>query len=227
MKSCLPIGRWAAEDRPTYRLENRGVKSLSNCELLSIIIGSWIKDKNAIEIARNILEKYDNDITCLEKVGLNELTSIDGIGKLKACKIMAAIELEKRMKKTSIDSIMDSAVAIYDFMHAKIADLVHEEFWVLLMNQRYKLNKCFMLSKGGLTETSVDIRLILKEALSCNAICLAVCHNHPSGSFTPSKYDDDITEKIRKACDIMRIHFVDHVIITDGSYFSYREYGKL
>ena len=143
--------------------------------------------------------------------------------------IIAACELGKRrsMTKAEVRTDLGSATAVYNYMHPKMQDLDVEEAWILLMNQNYKLIKAVRISHGGITETAVDVRVIMKEVLMNNATIMALCHNHPSGNNSPSRLDDKLTERIRKACDIMRIYFLDHVIVCDGSYYSYREKGRL
>ena len=152
-----------------------------------------------------------------------------GVGKQKTAKIIAALELGKRRQHEQATERPDlcTATRIYNMMAPIMQDLEKEEFWVLLMSHHFKLIKKFRLSQGGISEVSVDIRIIMKEAVLNNATVLAVCHNHPSGSLNPSKCDDDITFSLKKACDVMRIHLSDHVIITDGAYYSYREHGRI
>ena len=196
----LSIKQWAPEDRPTERLQRLGTDSLTDAELLAILIGS----------------------------GTSQYSAVD-IGTQTACKIMAAVELGRRRQTATAElrPDMSTATRIYNYMLPKMQDLNHEEFWVLLMNQNYKLLKAERISIGGITETSADIRIIMRDAVLNNATILAVCHNHPSGSISPSRQDDMLTQSIQKACQLMRIHFLDHVIVTDGAYASYRELGKL
>ena len=165
----------------------------------------------------------------LGKKTVNELCRYHGMGPAKAITILAACELGKRRKDSVAEERPDlgSATAIYNLMHPKLQDLDVEEFHILMLNQSFKLIKEECISHGGITETAVDIRIIIKDALLCNTTVLAVCHNHPSGSKRPSRQDDQLTDRIRKACELMRIYFLDHVIITDGSYYSYREEGRL
>lgn len=228
MNTTLPMSCWAAEDLPTGRAEKNGFDSLSDSELLSIIIGSGTRDMNAIELSRVLLQKYDNKLSLLSKAELENLT-ISGLGKKKASKILAAFELGKRRfsERKSESPDLATAIRIYNQMMPYMVDLEKEEFWILMMNHNFHLIKKERISQGGFTETIVDVRVIMKECLLNNATLLAVCHNHPSGSIRPSKYDDDITLSIKKACDTMRIHFIDHVIVTDGNYYSYHENGKL
>lgn len=220
---------WAAEDIPSNKLIESSPQWLSNAELLSIILGSGSNNETALELSRRILADCDNKLSNLAKRNANQLTFMKGIGKQKAAKIMAAMELSNRRQSESPDEKPDlgTATRIYNNMHPILRDLEREEFWVLLLNHNYKLLKRFRLSQGGITETAVDIRIIIKEAVIENATILAVCHNHPSGRLTPSKCDDDLTRSIKSACQLMRIYFLDHVIITDGAYYSYLECGKI
>jgi DNA repair protein RadC len=160
---------------------------------------------------------------------IQDLCRYNGIGEAKAITILAACELGKRRQMESPEERPDlgTATRIYNHMHPVMQDLDVEEFWVLLMNQHYRLIKKVKISHGGITETAVDIRIIIKEAVLANATILAVCHNHPSGGITPSKQDDNLTNQIHQACQLMRIHFMDHVIVTDGLYYSYHESGRV
>ena len=159
---------------------------------------------------------------------IRELCDYKGIGEAKAISILAACELGKRRQAGSAEERPDlgTATLIYNHMRPKLQDLDVEEFWVLLLNQHYRLIKKVRISHGGITETSVDIRIVMKEAVLANCTILAVCHNHPSGNLSPSKADDELTRSLKRACELMQIHFLDHVIITDGQYYSYHEQGK-
>lgn len=225
----LSIADWAEEDRPREKLERLGAESLSNAELLAILIGSGTPQQSAVELMKTVLSTCNNNLNALGKMSINDLEKFKGIGPAKAITILAACELGKRRARERAEKREDlgSATAIYNYMHPRMQDLDVEEFHILLMNQNLKLIKPVRISHGGLTETAVDIRVIMKEALLSNATVLAACHNHPSGNNRPSRQDDNITERMRKACDIMRVHFLDHVIITDGAYYSYREEGKM
>ena len=225
----LTITDWAEEDRPRERLERLGAEALSNAELLAILIGSGTPQVSAVDLMKNVLASCHNNLNTLGKMTIRDLEAFKGIGPAKAITILAACELGKRRAREKAEERTDlgSATAIYNLMHPKMQDLDVEEFHILLMNQHFKLIREVRISHGGITETAVDIRAIMREAILNNATVLAACHNHPSGNTHPSRQDDQLTERIRKACDIMRIYFLDHVIVTDGSYYSYREQGKL
>ena len=225
----LPISRWSIEDRPTERLQRMGADALTDAELLAILIGSGTQQYSAVDIAKHVLGKFSNNLNTLGKARFDEILDTEGVGTQTACKIMAAVELGKRRQATTAELRPDMATAtrIYNYMLPKMQDLATEEFHILLMNQNYRLVKSVKISQGGITETSVDIRVIMREAVLNNATILAACHNHPSGRVTPSRQDDELTQCIQKACQLMRIHFLDHVIVTDGAYYSYHEQGKI
>ena len=225
----LSIKQWAPEDRPTDRLQRLGTDSLTDAELLAILIGSGTQQYSAVDIAKHVMGKFNNNLNTLGKARFDEFEDIEGVGTQTACKIMAAVELGKRRQAATAElrPDMGTATRIYNYMLPKMQDLTHEEFWVLLMNQNYKLLKTERISIGGITETSADIRIIMREAVLNNATILAAVHNHPSGSLTPSRADDTLTTAIKNACSVMRVHFLDHVIVTDGAYYSYKECGKI
>ena len=225
----LPISRWSIEDRPTVRLQRMGADALTDAELLAILIGSGTQQYSAVDIAKHVLGKFGGNLNTLGKARFDQFEDIEGVGTQTACKIMAAVELGKRRQAATAELRPDMATAtrIYNYLLPKMQDLATEEFHILLMNQNYRLIKSVKISQGGITETSVDIRVIMREAVLNNATILAACHNHPSGRVTPSRQDDELTQCIQKACQVMRIHFLDHVIVTDGAYYSYHEQGKL
>ena len=222
----LNINQWAKEDRPREKMAYLGTEALSNAELLAILIGSGSTDESAVTLMKRVLADCNNNLNSLGKKTLHELMVYKGIGEAKAITILAACELGKRRQTPEERPDLSSATKIYRHMHQLMQDLDVEEFWVLLLNQHYRLIKKVRISHGGITETAVDIRIIIREAVLANATILAVCHNHPSGSLSPSRADDELTKAIQKACELMRIYFMDHVIVTDGQYYSYHELGK-
>jgi DNA repair protein RadC len=227
--NTLPISCWAAEDIPVNRAENMGYNALTDAELLSIIIGSGTQDCNAIETARIILNRCNNNLSTLSKMELHDFNNIKGVGRQKAARIMACMELSNRRNVTKRDERPDlcSATRIYNHYLGRLRDLDVEEFWVTFLNQNFKQIKDVRISRGGLTETPVDVRIIAREAVLCNATQIVCVHNHPSGSLSPSKADDSLTTAILKMCGCMRLILRDHVIVTDGAYYSYREQGKI
>ena len=176
---------------------------------------------------KRILSECNNNLNTLGKMTIHQLCDYNGIGEAKAITILAACELGKRRQMEAPEERPDlgTATRIYNHMHPLMQDLDVEEFWLLLMNQNYRLIKKLRISHGGITEVAVDIRIIMREAVLANATILAVCHNHPSGNLRPSQMDNLLTNNLKNACDIMRIHLLDHVIITDGHYYSYHEEG--
>jgi DNA repair protein RadC len=229
MTGKLNINEWAEEDRPREKLAELGAEHLSNAELLAILIGSGSDRESAVDLMKRILRDCDNNLNALGKMSIDELTTYHGMGPAKAITILAACELGKRraIEKAIERPNINTATAIYNYMHPRMQDLDVEEFYALYLNHHLQLIKAEKLSHGGITETAVDIRIIMREAVLNNATVLAVCHNHPSGNNLPSKADDRLTNTIQRACTVMRIHFLDHIIITDGQYYSYRESERI
>ena len=229
MENKLNINQWAEEDRPREKLMRLGAGALSSADLLAILIGSGSTKETAVELMKRVLKDCNNNLNSLGKLTIRELCQYNGIGEAKAITILAACELGKRraMERAEDRLQLGTATAIYNYLHPKMQDLDVEEAWIVLMNQNYKLLKAMRISHGGITETAVDLRIIMREALLANATILALSHNHPSGNIMPSGDDDRLTQRVKKACEIMRIHFLDHIIITDGNYYSYHEMGRL
>ena len=225
----MTIRQWATEDRPSEKLQMYGVQALSDSELLSIVIGSGTNRYTAVDIAQNILDKFDRNLNSLGKARFDEIKEVEGVGTYTSCRIMAAVELGRRRQMTTAEvrPDMSTATRIYNYLLPRMMDLQTEHFYVLLMNQNFRLLKAECISVGGITEVSVDVRIIMREALLNNAPLIAIAHNHPSGSIHPSRVDDTLTQSVKKACDTMRISLIDHVIVTDGSYYSFSESGKL
>lgn len=229
MNDKLTISQWAEEDRPREKLRDLGTQALSNAELLAILIGSGSAKESAVSLMQRILNDCNNNLNTLGKRSIRELCEYNGIGEAKAITLLAACELGKRRQREKPEERPDlgSPTAIYNYIHPFMQDLDVEEAWIVLMNQNYKLIRAQRISHGGITETAVDVRIIIKEALLSNATVLALCHNHPSNNPTPSTDDDRLTTRVKKACEIMRIYFLDHLVITDGRYYSYQEHGKI
>ena len=225
----LSINQWAEEDRPREKLMRQGAEALSNAELLAILIGSGSPKESAVDLMKRVLNDVGNNLNTLGKMSLHELCQYNGVGEAKAISILAACELGKRRQIETAEERPDigTATRIYNHMHPVMQDLDVEEFWLLLMNQNYRLIRKLRIAHGGITEVSVDVRIIIREAVLANATILAVCHNHPSGSLRPSQQDNELTRSIQRACQVMHIKFLDHVIVTDGAYFSYHESGRL
>ncbi len=229
MADKLTIANWSPEDQPRERLRDLGPQALSDAELLAILVGSGSPGESAVELMKRILNSCNNNLNTLGKLAIRDLMEFKGIGEAKAITILAACELGKRRQREQAEERRDlgSATLMYRYLHTHMQDLDVEEAWLLLMNQNFRLIKSIRLSHGGITETAVDVRLIIKEAVLNNATIIALAHNHPSGSLHPSADDDRLTERVKRACDVMRIHFQDHLIVTDGNYYSYHEQGRL
>ena len=225
----LNINQWAEEDRPREKLMRLGADALSNAELMAILIGSGNTKENAVDLMKKVLNDCNNNLNTLGKMSIQDLCRYTGIGEAKAITILAACELGKRRQMETPEERPDlgTATRIYNHMHPILQDKDVEEFWLLFMNQNHRLIKKICIAHGGISEVSVDIRIIIREAVLANATILAVCHNHPSGNLLPSSMDNDLTDSIKRACNLMRIRFLDHVVITDGAYFSYHESGRL
>jgi DNA repair protein RadC len=225
----LNINQWAEEDRPREKMMALGPQALSDAELLAILIGSGSTKESAVDLMKRVLSDCRNNLNTLGKMTIHQLCDYNGIGEAKAITIMAACELGKRRQQEKAEERPDvgTATLIYNHMHPTLQDKDVEEFWILLMNQNHRLIKKMCIAHGGISEVSVDVRIIIREAVLANATILAVCHNHPSGSLAPSRMDNDLTYSIQNACKLMRIRFLDHIIITDGAYYSYHEEGMV
>lgn len=228
MKS-ISINNWAEADRPREKLERLGASALSDAELLAILIGSGTANESAVDLMKHVLKDCHNNLNSLGKLSIHQLEGYKGIGPAKAITILAACELGKRRQRSKVEEVplLNSAEAIYNYMYTTIQDLEIEEGWILMMKQNFRLIEAKRISIGGLTMAPIDIRLMMKEVLMKNTTILAFCHNHPSGNTSPSHEDDLLTTRIRKACELLSIHFADHVVLTDGKYYSYREEGRL
>ena len=229
MTDKLTIKQWNEADMPREKFERLGAEALSNSELLAILIGSGNTKESAVDLMKRVMNDCGNNLNTLGKKSIAELCEYEGIGPAKAITILAACELGKRRQLEKAEERLDlgSAVAIYEHMHPLMQDLDVEEAWVLLMNRNFKLIKKVRISHGGISETAVDVRVIMKHAIMNNATVIALCHNHPSNNPRPSGDDDRLTKRIKEACQLMRIFFLDHLIITDGRYYSYHEEGKI
>lgn len=218
-----------ADERPEYKAANFGFDSLSNTELLSMVINRGAGTTESLSQARQLMNIADGSLSNLAKLSMDEMQVVQGIGDCKALAVLAAIELGKRraLERMPTKPDLGSSLAIYNYMLPQMADLKVEQAHAIFMNQNFRLIKSVKLSQGGITETSVDIRILMREAVMSGATIMAFVHNHPSGNTQPSKADDVLTQQIAKASQIMRIFFMDHVIVTDGSFYSYHDKGRL
>lgn len=225
-KVKLTITEWAEEDRPREKLLLKGISALSDAELLAILIGSGNKNETAVELSQRILFFVKNNLNSLGKLSINDLIqNFNGIGEAKAITIIAALELGKRRKLSDSEKQQRILLSkdVYNIFQPILGDLRHEESWVLLMNSSNKILKKILASKGGITGTVIDIRLIIKEAIENLATNIVLVHNHPSGSTKPSEEDNIVTKKLKDACNLLDIYLMDHVIICDDDYYSYRD----
>lgn len=225
----LTITQWAAEDRPREKMMLHGVSTLSDAELLAILIGSGNTEDSAVGLMRKVLGNYHNSLDELGKTTIEELCRFKGIGPAKAITILAASELGKRRKeeeRKERKTILSSR-DVYRYFYPLMCDLPTEECWVLLLNQASKVIDRVKVASGGLTSAAVDIRCVLREALLKRAVAMAFCHNHPSGSLRPSMEDDRLTERLGKAAKMMDIRLIDHIILTDGKFYSYADEGRI
>ena len=229
MAEKLTINQWAEEDRPREKMMLHGVSALSNAELLAILIGSGNTEDSAVELMRKVLADYHNNLSELGKASIDELCRFKGIGPAKALTILAASELGKRRKEEGVEErrAILSSKDVYECLYPLMCDLPTEECWVLLLNQANKVIDKVKISAGGLSATAVDVRCILREALLKRASAIALCHNHPSGSIRPSREDDLLTKQVAQASECMNIRFIDHVILTDGAFYSYADEGRI
>ncbi|MEI6143770.1 MAG: DNA repair protein RadC [Mariniphaga sp.] len=225
----LNIKEWAVEDRPREKMVYRGLTSLSDAELIAILIGSGNQEETAVELSRRIMEKVKNNLHELGKLNIEDLKKFKGIGEAKAVSIIAAMELGRRRNHSDVlelDKITGSKDAARYFRPI-MGDLPHEEFWALFLNRQNKIIDKQRLSQGGLTGTVIDVRLVLKMALEKHATSIIFAHNHPSGNLDPSDADKKITRQLKESGKIMDIPLIDHLIITQGGYYSFADQGTL
>ena len=225
----LTICQWAEEDRPREKMMLKGSGALSDAELLAILIGSGNTEESAVELMRRILVSCHNDLNELAHWGVRDFSCFKGFGPAKSIAIMAALELGKRRKLQEVKerAVISCSKDIYELFHPLMCDLALEEFWVLLINQGNKVISSVRISTGGIAGTFVDVRSILREALLQRATQIAVVHNHPSGNLRPSEPDKQITSKIKEACKVLDLHLLDHIILTEESYYSFTDEGLL
>lgn len=219
----------AENDRPREKLMSLGAEALTNAELLAILIGGGTTNLTAVELMQSILGDCDNSLANLQRMSIGELMQYKGIGEAKALTILATAELGRRRTLESVNDlqkIKDSS-DVFSYMKPRVQDLACEKSWVLLLNNSCRIIRCVELSRGGLTETSVDARVVFHHACIANATSVILVHNHPSGNVRPSKMDDELTMRIQKIGQMMNIRLFDHVVMTDNDYFSYAEEGKL
>jgi DNA repair protein RadC len=224
----ISIKNWSEDDKPREKLAVNGRETLSNAELLGILLGNGTRSKSAVDLARDILNLAKNDINALSKLSIKDLCTISGVGPAKAITIIAAIELGGRRKKAEkTNNFIRSSKDAYDFFSPMLQDKQYEEFWILLLNQSNKIIKPYRVSDGGISQTIADPKRIFKAALESNASNIVLCHNHPSGNLNPSSADISLTNKLCAAGKNLDINIIDHIIVTDGGYYSFADKGTI
>ena len=225
--SFFPITNWSEDDKPREKLMLKGKSVLSDAELIAILIGSGSRNESAVDLSKKILASVDNNLNALGKVSISQLMNFKGIGEAKAISIIAALELGRRRRSEEAVELkkVTSSKVIFEIMQPIIGELPHEEFWIIYLNNSNKVISKSQLSKGGITGTLVDVRIVFKTALEMGATALILCHNHPSGTLIPSDADRQITRKLKLAGDSLEIKVLDHLIVTETSYFSFADEG--
>lgn len=227
--TSFSIKQWNEDDRPREKLLNKGKAALSDAELIAILIGSGSRNESAVSLSQRILASAKNNLNLLGKISVTTLMEFKGIGEAKAISIVAAMELGRRRRAAVAleKGTVTSSSAVFELMQPVLGELAHEEFWILYMDNSNKLLQKLQLSKGGITGTLVDVRLVFKNALQVSAVGLILIHNHPSGTLTPSQADRQLTQKLVTAGASLDIKVLDHVIITEKAYFSFADEGIL
>lgn len=227
--TSFSIKNWSQDDQPREKLLNKGKAALSDAELVAILIGSGNREESAVDLSKRILAGAENNLSELGKLSIKQLMHFKGIGEAKAITIMAALELGRRRR--SEDALekkkIISSVSAFELMQPVIGDLHHEEFWIIYLNNSNKVIQKNQLSKGGITGTLVDVRLVLKNALEVGATGIILAHNHPSGNLQPSEADKQLTNKLKVASESLDIKVLDHVIVTEKAYFSFADENLL
>lgn len=221
----LSIKDWSESDRPREKLLQKGIQTLSDAELIAILIGSGNREVSAVELSKLILSDNKNDLNKIAKKSVQELMQFKGIGEAKAISILSSLELGKRREANIIEEQkkINSSKDVFQLMNAKFKDLPFEEFWVIYLNQSNKIIHKERMSQGGIAGTVVDIRLILKKAIENLASSIILCHNHPSGQLKPSQQDLDLTKKLKQASSYLDISVIDHVIVADNQFYSFAD----
>lgn len=228
-KKSNSIKNWATDDRPREKLLTKGADVLSDSELLAILINNGYKEKSAVDLAKEILKIGNNNLNELGKLSLTAFQKIKGIGEAKAITIAAALELGRRrhagmpLEKT----IISNSRQIAEYLKTMIKDYTYEVFAVIFLNKSNRVNHFEIISKGGISATIADPRIIIKKALDTEATSIILCHNHPSGSLKPSRADEDLTAKIKEAARYLDITVIDHIIVSENGYYSFADEGIL
>ncbi|AVR44171.1 hypothetical protein C7S20_02200 [Christiangramia fulva] len=228
-KENLSIKKWAEDDRPREKLLQKGKLSLSDSELIAILLGSGSKNESAVELSKKILSSVQNNLNQLGKLSVQQLCKFKGIGPAKAVSIVAAMELgrRRRLEEALEQKKISSSNSVFEIMQPLIGELPHEEFWILYLNNSNKVIEQFQISKGGITGTLVDVRITLRKALELGAVSIILVHNHPSGNLKASEADKQLTKKLKTASESLDIKVLDHIIVTEKSYLSFADEGLL
>lgn len=223
------IKNWSQDDQPREKLLYKGKAALSDAELVAILIGSGNRDESAVDLCKRILSTVGNNLSALGKLSIKQLMDFKGIGEAKAITIMAALELGRRRRGSDALELhkITSSTSVFELMQPIIGELHHEEFWIIYLNNSNKVIHKNQLSKGGITGTLVDVRLVLKHALEVGATSLILAHNHPSGTLKPSEADKQITDKLKRAAESLDIKVLDHLIVTEKAYLSFADENLL
>jgi DNA repair protein RadC len=228
-QSKVPIKQWSEDDRPREKLIMKGKGVLSNVELLAVLIGSGNKRESAVDIAKNILDRVNQNLTELSRQNVNELTRTNGIGAARAVMIVAALELGNRKRTQDVlarEKISGSRDA-FELFQPELSEANYEEFWILLLNRANRIIRKMSISEGGISGTVADPKKIFKMALEFNASSIILCHNHPSGNVQPSEADIKLTRKMKEAGTLLDLPVLDHLIIGGNSYFSFADEGMM
>lgn len=227
--TSFSIKNWSESDRPREKLLHKGKSALSDAELLAIIIGSGNKNESAVALSQRILASSKHNLNSLGKLDINELMTFKGIGEAKAVTIAAALELGRRRNSEVIrqKNQITSSQSVFELLGATLGELPHEEFWIVYLDNSNKVLQAVQLSKGGITGTLVDVRIVFKKALLLGAVGVILAHNHPSGTLKPSQADIQLTQKLKTAGQQLDVKVLDHVIITESAYFSFADEGLL
>ena len=223
--ASFSIKNWSQDDQPREKLLYKGKAALSDAELVAILIGSGNRQESAVDLCKRILANTNNNLSALGKLSIKQLMEYKGIGEAKAISIIAALELGRRRRGEEAleNKKITSSSSVFELMQPVIGELQHEEFWIIYVNNSNKVIQKNQLSKGGITGTLVDVRLVLKNALEVGATGLILAHNHPSGTLKPSEADKQITQKLKAAAQSLDIKVLDHLIITEKAYFSFAD----
>ncbi len=223
--TSFSIKNWSQDDQPREKLLHKGKAALSDAELVAILVGSGSRNESAVELCKRILASANNNLTDLGKLPIKQLMKFKGIGEAKAITIAAAMELGRRRRSEEAlekDKIASSA-SVFELMQPILGELPHEEFWIIYLNNSNKVLQKSQLSKGGITGTLVDVRLVMKNAIELGAVGIILAHNHPSGTLKPSLADKQLTNKLKVAGESLDIKVLDHIIITEASYYSFAD----